>query len=176
MSSKTPPITTPTRPDRPDRQTRPSYYSNYSDKPLPNPVDQRPGTSGTEAEFRLNIRRMSEELRQAQKAERLYRARKRTATHRANRAEAKAHFQQSVEQFQLGVKLSWAVFTGLPVFLYEKRKLKGEEHQEPVAEQQKEKKEKGEKKEKKQRWKGKLVTREETPEEIEGGQRVSGAL
>lgn len=104
---------------------RPSYYSTLStDKPLPDPTGQRPGTSDTAEQLQFNIRRMSQELRQAQKAERLYRARKRVTTGRTNRTEAKANFHQSVQHFLLGVRLSWAVVIGLPLYLVEKQKLK----------------------------------------------------
>lgn len=122
MPFDNPPDLTPTQPERP---MRPSYYSNYStDKPLPDPTGRRPGTSDTAAELQFNIRRMSEELRQAQKAERLYRARKRVATGRTNRTEAKANFRQSVQHFQLGLRLTWAVIVGMPLYLIEKQKLK----------------------------------------------------
>ena len=110
----------------PIRPVRASYNSYYSDKPLPNPSPERPGTSGTEAELEAQLRRMAEDLRQAQLAKRLYRARKTTATQRANRSEAKAHFSSSVQHFGMGVRLSWAVFTGIPVYLREKHKLRGE--------------------------------------------------
>jgi len=104
---------------------RPSYYSTLStDKPLPDPSCQRPGTSDTAEQLQFNIRRMSQELRQAQKAERLYRARKRVATGRTNRIEAKASFHQSVQHFLLGMRMSWAVVIGLPLYLIEKQKLK----------------------------------------------------
>ncbi|KAK0645602.1 hypothetical protein B0T16DRAFT_457615 [Cercophora newfieldiana] len=118
------PGSAPARPVRPVRQ---SYNSNYSDKPLPTPSPERPGTSGTEAELEAQLRRMAEELENAKRQKRLYRARKATATQRANRHEAKAHFGKSFRHFGLGVKLSWAVFTGIPVYLREKHKLRGEE-------------------------------------------------
>jgi len=113
-----------TRPVRPVRQ---SYNSYYSDKPLPTPSPERPGTSGTEAELEAQLRRMADELEHAKRAKRLYRARKATATARANRHEAKAHFGQSFQHFGLGVRMSWAVFTGIPGYLREKHKLRGEE-------------------------------------------------
>ncbi|KAK0627686.1 hypothetical protein B0T14DRAFT_563469 [Immersiella caudata] len=126
LSSSTDSNPGPTRPV-PVRAVRQSYNSNYSDKPLPNPSPERPGTSGTEAELEAQLRRMAEELEHAKRAKRLYRARKATATARANRHEAKAHFGQSFQHFGLGVKMSWAVFSGIPVYLREKHKLRGEE-------------------------------------------------
>ncbi|KAK5657727.1 hypothetical protein OQA88_2800 [Cercophora sp. LCS_1] len=154
MPSQDRPDATPTRPERP---TRVSYLSNYSDKPLPEP---RPGTSDT-AELQLHIQRMSEELRQARISERLYRARKRVATGRTNRTEAKAHFRQSVQHLKLGVRMSWAVLTGLPLYLMEKRKIRGENTGGSSHES-------SPKKEKKETWKGKLAMRSDTPDDVGG--------
>lgn len=151
MPSQNPPDLTPTRPERP---TRVSYLSNYSDKPLPEP---RPGTSDTAAGLQLHIQRMQEELRQARISERLYRARKTVTTGRTNRTEAKAHFRQSIGHFKLGVRLSWAVFTGLPVYLLEKRKIRGENAEDSSAAS-------SPGKQKKERREGKLAMRSDTPE------------
>ncbi|KAK1755994.1 hypothetical protein QBC47DRAFT_381856 [Echria macrotheca] len=150
----------PTTPQRPERPLRPSYYSNYSvDKPLPNPGPQRPGTSDTAdtAQLQLHIRRMSEELRQAQKTERLYRARKRVNTGRANRTEAKKNFKESVQHFSLGLRLTWAVLVGMPVYLWEKQKLRGQTLADSPASSPR--------KSKSMKEKGKLADRDGTPEE-----------
>ncbi|KAK0743734.1 hypothetical protein B0T18DRAFT_328520 [Schizothecium vesticola] len=108
---------------------RPSYYSHYSEKPLPDPLGdqqppiiqpQRPGTAGTEAALKINIHRASEQLRQAQQAERMYRAMKRAASVHANRTEARAHFAQSVEHLQLGVRKGFLGVVGFPHIIREK--------------------------------------------------------
>ncbi|KAK4103544.1 hypothetical protein N658DRAFT_522221 [Parathielavia hyrcaniae] len=97
-------------------------------KPLPDPTTtttpiphQRPGTSGTEAALKTTRRRAMENLRQAERAERAYRARKRSAVTRANYADAGDHFRQAREHFALGVRLLAAVVRGWPYVLRDKR-------------------------------------------------------
>lgn len=75
---------------------------------------QRPSTSGTEAALTTSRRLASKQLRQAERAERSYKAKKRSAAARANAAEAKAHFRQAREHLSLGMKLAWAAAKGWP--------------------------------------------------------------
>ncbi|KAL2153320.1 hypothetical protein VTH82DRAFT_4475 [Thermothelomyces myriococcoides] len=104
--------------------TPPSPMSG-SEKPLPDPgsptVPQRPGTSGTEAALKMTRRQASERYRQAERAERTYRAKKRAAMTRANYADAKENFRQARSHFALGCKLLVAVVRGCPYVLREKR-------------------------------------------------------
>ncbi|KAK4238183.1 hypothetical protein C8A03DRAFT_15324 [Achaetomium macrosporum] len=97
-------------------------------KPLPEPdvveEPKRPGTSGTEAALKITRRRASQKLRQAERAERLYRAKKRSAATRANYADAKDHLRQAKEHFKLGFKLLVAVVKGVPYVLREKHEVK----------------------------------------------------
>ncbi|KAL2016149.1 hypothetical protein VTK56DRAFT_4117 [Thermocarpiscus australiensis] len=92
-------------------------------KPLPDPnvTPQRPGTSGTEAALKMTRRAASEQLRQAERAERAYRARKRAAAARANYADARGHFRQALEHLRLGLKLALAVVRSAHYVVSEKR-------------------------------------------------------
>lgn len=79
-----------------------------TDKPLPDPssqLPQRPGTSGTEMALMTSRRRASEKYQQAQRAERTYVAKKRSAIARADRAEAKLHFREAGRHFKLAVRM-----------------------------------------------------------------------
>lgn len=138
----------PSLPQRTSSNTtkRPSYYS---EKPLPDPHHDhhppihhepqphhpplRPGTSSTEAALKINIHLASEQLRQAQQAERMYRAMKRAATVHANRTEARAHLAQSVEHLQLGVRKGFLGVVGFPHIVrerFEMRRQRGVEARE----------------------------------------------
>ncbi|KAK4042828.1 hypothetical protein C8A01DRAFT_44186 [Parachaetomium inaequale] len=122
----------PTTGTNPPPRTPSSPTTTTTDtKRLPDdPQQQRPGTSGTEAALKITRRRASEKYRQAERAERAYRAKKRSAATRANYGDAKDHFRQAREHFGVGVKLLVAVVKGWPYVLREKRearRLKGEE-------------------------------------------------
>ncbi|KAL2258163.1 hypothetical protein VTK26DRAFT_8636 [Humicola hyalothermophila] len=108
------PLPVPTTPPVPD------------ESPLPTPEipPQRPSTSGTEAALTTSRRLASKQLRQAQRAERAYKAKKRSAAARANAAEARAHFHKAREHFKIGVRLALAVARGWPYMLREKREEK----------------------------------------------------
>lgn len=140
----------PSLPQRTSSNTtakRPSYYSHYSEKPLPDPHHDhqpladphpqpsfhRPGTSSTEAALKINIHLASEQLRQAQQAERMYRAMKRAAAVHANRTEARAHLAQSVEHLRLGVRKGFLGVVGFPHIVrerFEMRRQRGVEAKE----------------------------------------------
>jgi hypothetical protein len=80
--------------------------------------------------LKVSRRKASEKFRQAERAERAYRAKKRSAATRANYVDAKDHFKQAREHFGLGVRLLTAVVKGWPYVLREKRearRLRGEE-------------------------------------------------
>lgn len=97
--------------------------ASTTSKPLPEPSEQqpqRPGTSGTEAALKTSRRRATEQLRHAERAERVYRAKKRAAATRANYTEAKAHLRQAREHLGLGVRLLVAVVKGTPFVVREK--------------------------------------------------------
>ncbi|KAK0714959.1 hypothetical protein B0H67DRAFT_644763 [Lasiosphaeris hirsuta] len=104
---------------------------SFEDKPLPNPGDQRPGTAGTEAAIRDNLLRASKSIREAEerlerakRAERLYKVKKRSASARANRVEAKAHFREAFEHLGLSIRLAWSVVQSAPYVLLDKRELR----------------------------------------------------
>ncbi|SPQ20004.1 94a36a80-d35d-42d5-9b5e-eaef1dc9a9b6 [Thermothielavioides terrestris] len=93
-------------------------------------IPQRPGTSGTEAALKTSRRLASEQLRQAERAERVYRARKRAAAARANYAEARSHLRQAREHLALGARLLFGVVRWLPYVWREKseaRRVRAEE-------------------------------------------------
>src|SRR4051812_34535742 len=113
-------------------------------KPLPSPtpnddsirLPKRPGTSGTEAALKTTRRQASATLKQASRAERVYRARKRSAASRANLIDAQDHLRQARQHFALGAKLLGAVVRGWPYVLREKweaRRVKGEEEKRKKA-------------------------------------------
>ncbi|KAH8880619.1 hypothetical protein GQ53DRAFT_773947 [Thozetella sp. PMI_491] len=91
-----------------------------SDKPLPDPSSQRPGTSGTEALLVTNRRQASAKFQAAQKAERTYKAKKRATAARANFGEAKTHFKQAGSHLKKGFSLSFNVVRSAPYFVGEK--------------------------------------------------------
>ncbi|KAH6635236.1 hypothetical protein B0J18DRAFT_406797 [Chaetomium sp. MPI-SDFR-AT-0129] len=100
--------------------------SSASSKPLPDPATsqvhhRRPGTSGTLAALQTTRRQASEKFRQADRAERTYRATKWSAAARANRAEAGDHFRQSRQHFTLGCRLLVEAVRGWPYVLRERR-------------------------------------------------------
>lgn len=116
------------------RPGTPSSPTTDTEKPLPEPdssvVPQRPGTSGTEAALKMTRRRASEKYRQAERAERAYRAKKRSAMTRANYADAKDNFRQARTHFGLGCKLLVAAVRGWPYVVRDKmeaRRKKAEE-------------------------------------------------
>lgn len=117
----------PSFPQRTSSNTTAKHYSHYSEKPLPDPLHHhqpapplRPGTSATEAALKINIHLASEQLRQAQQAERMYRAMKRAASVHANRTEARAHLAQSAEHLRLGVRKGFLGVVGFPHVIREK--------------------------------------------------------
>lgn len=91
-----------------------------AEKPLPDPNSQRPGTSGTEMALMTNRRRASEKYQQAQRAERTYVAKKRSATARAARTEAKAHFREAARHLRLALRLSVSVVKNTPYLVSER--------------------------------------------------------
>ena len=101
------------------------------EKPLPTTESpKRPGTSGTEALLVLNTRRASERFQQAQRAEKTYKAKKRSTVARTNLNEAKTHYREGFEHLRTAVKLTFAVARMSPYLLSEKkeqRQLKADE-------------------------------------------------
>jgi hypothetical protein len=87
-------------------------------KPLPEP--KRPGTSGTEMVLVTNRRAASQKYQQAARAERTYKARKRSAAARANWAEAKQHLGEAARHFGAGVRLTFSVATSARYVVGEK--------------------------------------------------------
>ncbi len=97
-----------------------------TDKPLPDPAAQRPGTSGTENLLVTNRRQASANFQAAQKAERTYKAKKRAAAARANYSEAKTHFSQAASHFKKGVALTFGVARSTPYIVREKADQRGQ--------------------------------------------------
>ena len=91
-----------------------------TEKPLPDPSTQRPGTSGTEAVLVSNRRQASETYVAAQKAERSYKTKKRSALAQANYSEAKDHFKQAAHHFRTSLALSFGVFKSTPYLVNQK--------------------------------------------------------
>lgn len=103
------------------------------EKPLPDPSGsssppgspsgpaQRPGTSGTEMLLMTNRRQASEQLQRAQRAERTYVAKKRSAAARSDYAAAKVHFGEGLRHLKAGFGLTWAVIKGSPYLLKQRR-------------------------------------------------------
>ena len=85
------------------------------------PEKKRPGTSGTEAGLVVNRRQASENFQRAQRAERACKAKKRSATGRANYKEAKAHFRESGSHLKQGVQLMMGVVKSVPYVFNERR-------------------------------------------------------
>lgn len=101
----------------------PKEAAKDAEKPLPDPSSsqpQRPGTSGTEMVLTTNRRRASEKYQQAQRAERTYVAKKRSAIARADRAEAKTHFREAARHLRLALRLYFSVVKNSPYLLTEK--------------------------------------------------------
>lgn len=76
--------------------------------------DKRPGTAGTEMLLMNNRRQASANFQKAQRAERAYRAKKRSANARSAAREAKAHFKESARHFRLGVANSLGAVRSIP--------------------------------------------------------------
>jgi len=96
------------------------------EKPLPTTeVAQRPGTAGTEVFLMANTRRASDRFKQAQQAEKAYRAKKRSTVARANLDSAKAHYRDSYDHLRSALRLSLTVIRMSPFLLTER----SEEHQ-----------------------------------------------
>ncbi len=91
-----------------------------TEKPLPDPSTQRPGTSGTEAVLVSNRRQASETYLAAQKAERSYKTKKRSALAQANYSEAKDHFRQAAHHFKTSIALSFGVVKSTPYLVNQK--------------------------------------------------------
>ncbi|EON97685.1 hypothetical protein UCRPA7_6838 [Phaeoacremonium minimum UCRPA7] len=101
------------------RETPKAALDDSNEKPLPEP-NNRPGTSGTEALLVTNRRRASEKYQQAQRAERTYKAKKRSAAARANYVEAKTHFKESARHFKAGMSMTLSVVKCVPYMFSEK--------------------------------------------------------
>jgi hypothetical protein len=90
----------------------------------------RPGTSGTEALLVTNTRKASDRFKQAQRAERTYIAKKRSAIARANFSDAKSHYKESASHLKSAITLTFAVMRMSPYLVSEKneaRQLKADE-------------------------------------------------
>jgi hypothetical protein len=103
-----------------------------SEKPLPEPSSeaQRPGTSGTEMLLTTNRRRASEKFQQAQRAERTYKAKKRSQIARVDAVDARMHFKEAARHLGIGLKMTFSVVTKTPYFFAvktEERRAKSEE-------------------------------------------------
>ncbi|OIW32430.1 hypothetical protein CONLIGDRAFT_269812 [Coniochaeta ligniaria NRRL 30616] len=106
---------------------------NISEKPLPDPTitvvtaaqaSKRPGTSGTELALTSNRRAASQTFQAARRAERIYKARKRSAAARTAYASAKTHFGAAAHHFKVGVKLTVEVVRSVPYVVQDKRERK----------------------------------------------------
>ncbi|KAK3390448.1 hypothetical protein B0H63DRAFT_557419 [Podospora didyma] len=82
------------------------------------PRSRRP--TRTEAALKVDRRRAPERLREAQRAEQIYRSTKRSAAARSDRAEARIHFTQAIHHFKRGISLNISVIKNVPYVLREK--------------------------------------------------------
>jgi hypothetical protein len=83
------------------------------DQPLEVPKT-RPGTSGTENLLTTNRRQASANFQRAARAERAYKAKKRSAAARTSASEARTHFAEAARHFARGIKKSFGVLGSLP--------------------------------------------------------------
>ncbi len=91
------------------------------DHEKPKIAEPRPGTAGTEALLVTNTRQASDRFRQAQRAERMYRAKKRSAVARADYVDAKDHLYQGLSHLKKALKLGLSVARHVPYVLSEKK-------------------------------------------------------
>jgi hypothetical protein len=89
--------------------------SKTGQKPLPEP-NERPGTSGTELLLVTNRRQASAKFQQAQRAERTYIAKKRSAAAKTDFSTAKDHYRQSLHHLKMGISLSFSVVKSVPYY------------------------------------------------------------
>ncbi|KAF2704446.1 hypothetical protein K504DRAFT_461206 [Pleomassaria siparia CBS 279.74] len=75
---------------------------------------KRPDTAGTELLLVTDRRTASAKYLAAQRAEKAYKAKKRTAGVAKHRVDAKAHFRQSAHHLNEGMKSSWRIVATLP--------------------------------------------------------------
>jgi tRNA-dihydrouridine synthase len=96
-----------------------AIFSKTEDtKPLPSePVEEelkRPGTSGTEMLLTTNRRDAKEQFASHLRAENAYKAKKRSATARQHRIDAKTHFGESFSHFWAAIKSCGSMIVSLP--------------------------------------------------------------
>lgn len=117
-----------------DETTGPA--SEGASKPLP---AIRPGTSGTEALLITNRRRASAKYQKAQRAERTYKTKKRSAIARADWADARQHFSQTKHHLGEGVRLAFRVVRSVPYIIGERRDASSKRRAEKKREREQEK-------------------------------------
>lgn len=91
-----------------------------AEKPLPDPNEQRPGTSGTEMMLTTNRQRASEKYQRARRDERSYRTKKRSTSARADSAEARKHFREAAHHLRLGFRSGFSAVKNIPYLGSEK--------------------------------------------------------
>lgn len=92
-----------------------------NEKPLPaNPDSSRPGTSGTEMLLVTKRRHASERYQAAARAERTYKAKKRSAAARRDYASAREHFRAAARHLGQGIRMTFSVLHSAPYVISEK--------------------------------------------------------
>ncbi|KAH7406338.1 hypothetical protein DE146DRAFT_651372 [Phaeosphaeria sp. MPI-PUGE-AT-0046c] len=96
----------------------PFFSKSDSTKPLPSTPEaeepKRPGTSGTELVLTNKRRTAKDQFNATLRAENAYKAKKRSASARQHRIDAKMHFAESFSQFRQGVKSCGTMVTAVP--------------------------------------------------------------
>ncbi|CAI6341232.1 unnamed protein product [Periconia digitata] len=103
---------------------------------------KRPGTSGTEMLLKTNRRDASAQFLAAQRAENAYKAKKRAATARELRTEARTHFRQSAHHLKEGVKSIINMVKAVPWMIRERKERRQAESEKKSYEKSMEKKKK----------------------------------
>jgi hypothetical protein len=96
----------------------PFFSKTESNKPLPSAPDdsepKRPGTSGTEVLLTTNRRTAKDQFAATLRAENAYKAKKRSATARQHRIDAKTHFVESFTHFWAALKSCGNMIVAVP--------------------------------------------------------------
>ncbi|OAK94533.1 hypothetical protein IQ06DRAFT_363398 [Phaeosphaeriaceae sp. SRC1lsM3a] len=94
------------------------FSKSDAGKPLPSTPEaeepKRPGTSGTEMLLTNKRRTAKDQFQATVRAENAYKAKKRSASARQHRTDAKAHFKESFSHFNKGVKSSGDMIVAVP--------------------------------------------------------------
>jgi hypothetical protein len=117
--------------------------NSTEEKPITPPKDSpRPGTSGTELGLRANREKASTAFQRAQRAEQVYRAKRKATGARKDASSAKEHFKEGFKHLKLGFKCAIRVGTAAPAVLREKQEEKRAKSEIKKREQVEEKKRK----------------------------------